>query len=280
MYVSGSPAAHSARWWPKPAFDGGYVLPIDSAESRSYGMSILYGCVAQSYSIHSDIRIKTDITDLDDIKALGIVNKIETKEYHYIDPSRRKADKTIGFIAQDIAQILPSAVNILTQIIPDELRYLDNFDWSFDADNNNILTINDLDIQSKEFTGKCKFSVTNDASGNDEQINIEIECLREEDRNTNRFKFEKIWKYIYLYGKEINDFHTIDKNQIFALYHSAIQELSRRNDAKTAKITELEGRCAEAEGRCAEAEAKNVELQTKITSMEADMAIVKEKLGL
>jgi hypothetical protein len=80
-------------------------------------------------------------------------------------------------------------------------------------------------------------------------------------------------EYVYFDGKEVTDFHTLDKNQIFALHHSAIQELSRRNDAKTAKNVELEGRCAEAE-------AKNVELQTKITTMEADMAIVKEKLGL
>ena len=45
---------------------------------------------------------------------------------------------------------------------------------------------------------------------------------------------------MYLWGKEINDFHMIDKNQIFALHHSAIQELSRRNDEKSAKILVLE----------------------------------------
>ena len=50
-------------------------------------------------------------------------------------------------------------------------------------------------------------------------------------------------------GKEVTDFHTIDKNQIFALHHSAIQELSRRNDklqqdndTKTSKIASLESR--------------------------------------
>ena len=40
--------------------------------------------------------------------------------------------------------------------------------------------------------------------------------------------------------KKSTDFHTIDKNQIFALHHSAIQELSRRNDQKTEKIQALE----------------------------------------
>ena len=61
--------------------------------------------------------------------------------------------------------------------------------------------------------------------------------------------WKKIKKLLYLkinikilhYGvKEVNDFHTIDKNMIFALHHSAIQELSRENDKKNRKIIELE----------------------------------------
>ena len=35
---------------------------------------------------------------------------------------------------------------------------------------------------------------------------------------------------VFFYGKEVNDFHALDKAQIFALHHSAIQELSRKND--------------------------------------------------
>ena len=33
---------------------------------------------------------------------------------------------------------------------------------------------------------------------------------------------------VFFYGKEVNDFHILDKAQIFALHHSAIQELSRK----------------------------------------------------
>ena len=46
---------------------------------------------------------------------------------------------------------------------------------------------------------------------------------------------------MYIFGeKEINDFHTIDKNMIFALHHSGIQELSRDNDSTKEKIERLE----------------------------------------
>ena len=43
--------------------------------------------------------------------------------------------------------------------------------------------------------------------------------------------FDEKWNNVFFYGKEVTDFHTLDKNQIFALHHSAIQELSRKHDA-------------------------------------------------
>ena len=41
-----------------------------------------------------------------------------------------------------------------------------------------------------------------------------------------------------MYGKEVNDFHVLDKNQIFALHQSAFQELSESNRLKD-EITTL-----------------------------------------
>ena len=113
----------------------------------------------------------------------------------------------------------------------------------------------DLDMSSN-FTGKGKFYVSNDPSGNDEVCKeVEIKEINTED-STPLFpktifvaEFDQSWNNVFFYGKEVTDFHTLDKNQIFALHHSAIQELSRRNDSlqqdvsiKTAKITSLETR--------------------------------------
>lgn len=86
------------------------------------------------------------------------------------------------------------------------------------------------------------------------------------DDDKKSFIFEKKWEKVFLYGKEVNDFHTIDKAQIFALHHSAIQELSRLNDTKTQEITELK--------------EKLLQLETENTQLKADMALVKQKLGI
>lgn len=53
---------------------------------------------------------------------------------------------------------------------------------------------------------------------------------------------------------------------LFIINIAAVKELSKENDAKTEKITELESRCTEAEA--------------KIAKLEADMKAIKAKLGL
>ena len=71
---------------------------------------------------------------------------------------------------------------------------------------------------------------------------------------------------MFFYGKEVNDFHTLDKNQIFALHHSAIQELSRKNDIKTTQITELQ--------------AENVAKTTEIAELKNEISLIKQHLGI
>ena len=196
--------------------------------------------VGQGYFAFSDKRIKTDISLVDDDTALKQVNALETYEYHYIDPGRRRSQKTIGFLAQDVAKIVPNAISIQTDCVPDEMRLIENPQWIENGDKYNLLF--DLDISSNN-TGKCRFYVSDDQNGNDE---IMIETKINEDKT---FTFDKKWNSVFLYGKEVNDFHNIDKNQIFTLHHSAIQELSRKHDAVVQENHELKERLAAIEAK-------------------------------
>uniref|UniRef100_A0A6C0BW70 Peptidase S74 domain-containing protein n=1 Tax=viral metagenome TaxID=1070528 RepID=A0A6C0BW70_9ZZZZ len=217
---------------------GGVIAPESTLHDESITIRSEYGILAGTYLfVKSDNRIKTDISLVDDDHALQQVNALESREYHYIDPKRRKTTKTIGFIAQEVKEVVPNAVNILTDWLPDEMRVITTPQW--DA---NVLTIVDLDMLVENLTGKCRFYVSNDPSGNDE-IKVEIESEKDASGNkTNQFKFEQQYTNVFFYGKEVNDFHTIDKAQIFALHHSAIQELSRRNDALVAENAQLKTR--------------------------------------
>ena len=222
--------------------------------SPSYALDV-NGDIGASGSIHapnymnpSDRRIKTEITNVDDDRALQQVNALESKEYHYI--SKRQKIKTVGFIAQEVKEVIPNAVLLCKDFIPDEMRTIAEPQWE-----GNVLTIPDLDM-SGAFTGKAKFYVSNEPSGNDEvckEVLIKEVHMNESTPLFPKTKFvaefEKQWDNVFFYGKEVTDFHTIDKNKIFALHHSAIQELSRRNtflreevSIKTNKITSIEVR--------------------------------------
>lgn len=182
------------------------------------------------YILDSDKRIKKDIENVPDNYALFQVNNIETKYYNYKDPVRTKQHKTVGFLAQDVKEILPNAVNIINDFIPDELRMLNNVTW-VEVENGWKLTVNDLNMEDNH-TGKCKF-IVNSPDGKVISINSVLDDKKS-------FIFSNKHDEIFLIGKEVTDFHSLDKNMIFALHHSAIQELSKKIDTKDNKIDELE----------------------------------------
>jgi hypothetical protein len=159
---------------------------------------------------NSDERIKTDITLIDDSRALQQVLDLESREYNYLDPKKKTEFPVIGFIAQEVKAVIPNAVSIQANWIPDELRLLEDLDWS-----ENILTV-DIDFEDNH-TGMCKFFVSEGEEEGEEEVSIE--CEKDEDGNkTNKYKFEKEWKHVFFHSKEVNDFHTINRDMIFATH--------------------------------------------------------------
>ena len=148
-----------------------------------------------SHNTSSDSRIKTDISLVVDDIALNRVNALESKEYHYIDPENcRRPMKTIGFIAQEVKDVVPNAVSLQTEFIPDEMRIITEPVWRR-RKQQLASGYSGLDM-SGAFTGKAKFYVSNDPSGNDE-VCKEVEL--EPDKKT--FVFDQRWNNVFFYGK-------------------------------------------------------------------------------
>src|SRR6056300_1325268 len=87
------------------------------------------GLGASWIAFHSDERIKKNIVDVPDNLALQQVRDIPCRYYEYIDFRAKGTDKTIGFIAQEVKEVLPMAVNKQIVTIPDEYRLLENISW-------------------------------------------------------------------------------------------------------------------------------------------------------
>ena len=218
-------------------------------------MVIDNGC---SLIISSDERIKVNIKDVPDDLALYQLRRIPCRYYRYKDWKIKGKEKTIGFIAQEVRQILPMAVKIRPCIIPNIYHQLNNENiiWEEITDSNNNIVyklhckeeiktklrnydaINEEDkyynLENLDVSGvKFKFIVN--------QGNAQYEEEREIIGNSDdSFTFKEKWKHVFCYGYEVQDFHSLDKSKLFALNFSATQEIDRQQQLDKARITELE----------------------------------------
>ena len=185
------------------------------------------------YVAYSDSRIKENIQDVPDDLSLQTLRAISCNYYEYKDKKSRGIEKTIGFIAQQVKEKMPMAVTLQRDWIPNEMRIIENPTWEELPDNKFKLTIPDLEDVSGNT--KYKFYVSNDVSGNDE-IMKESKTL---ENDTKSFVFNRSWNNVFLYGKEVNDFHTLDKQKLFTLNFSATQEIDKIQQKHKVEIAQL-----------------------------------------
>jgi hypothetical protein len=197
----------------------------------NYSIFGAYYVGAGGFVTTSDQRTKTDITVVDDGWALQKVRNIECKEYHYVDPKVKNNVKTIGFIAQEVEEQLPGAVNTITYFVPDELR--DIF----------FVTITNL----PDGKVKVKLPPINWSPEHTHRIKAYGKMDGEEETEITEFVdeencivIEKAYTHFHLYGKEVNNFKQLDKSKIFALHHSAIQQLDRNQQEDDQSIIALQ----------------------------------------
>jgi hypothetical protein len=201
-------------------------------------------------STNSDRRIKENIREVPDNLSLQKLRDINCVYYEYKDKEDRGDDSTIGFIAQQVREHIPMATHVITEFIPNEMRVLNDYSWSsilidnsdnlIDNSDNLIvsnkykLTIHDLSDNSGNQL--YRFFVSDDPSGNNE-TKLEIKSLENDPKS---FLFDQSWNYIFLYGKEVNDFHTLNKSKLFTLNFSATQEIDRIQQQEKTKVEALE----------------------------------------
>ena len=100
-------------------------------------------CGKNSYAL-SDRRIKKDILDINDNDALMKIMKIEPKTYNYIDTIQRTSSNVYGFIAQQIREVIPEAVEIISKFIPNVYKLVSINKNKFILDNHFDLNIDDI----------------------------------------------------------------------------------------------------------------------------------------
>lgn len=216
----------------------------------------------------SDIRIKEKILDVNDNKALKQIRDISCVYYEYKDKINRGSKPTIGFIAQQVNEHMPMAVSLQKDIIPNEMRIIENPQWKTLTDNSENatfkLTIPDLEDVSGN-TKYC-FYMSNDISGNDE-VKKEAKTLEDDPKS---FIFDQKWSNVFLYGKEVDDFHILDKQKLFTLNFSATQEIDR---IQQKQILDISLNKIDIETT----QLDLVEARTKISTLENEVTVLKNQ---
>lgn len=193
----------------------------------------------------SDERIKTNICDLQDDNALRMILNIEPKTYNYIDTLRQDVSerRVYGFLAQQIREVIPDAVKIQTEFIPNIFVVADY------NPEENIITLPNPILSSIPFhTSRVKCYDIRDATAasatSATMIIVEVvevispSSFKIKNLNTINNINNRINK-IFVYGTEVNDFHALNKEYINTLNVCAVQELHRKIESQQGEIREL-----------------------------------------
>jgi hypothetical protein len=176
----------------------------------------------------SDARIKTNIRDLQDDNALRMILNIEPKTYNYVD-TRMTTNTVYGFIAQQIRDVIPDAVKLQTEFIPNIFTVA-----SFDPIESAITFSDPIPAITVNSRLKC-YDMRNNLI-----IAVVVGVISQ---GSFRIRMNPIHTFrgakIFVYGTEVNDFHALNKEYINTLNVCAVQELHRKIVSQQDEINEL-----------------------------------------
>ena len=203
------------------------------------------GCDSIYFS--SDIRIKTNICDLEDDEALINLRKLKPKRYEYIDKIDRGGHSVYGFIAQDVREVFPEATRLETRHIPNIMGsgVISQNVITYYIRNTSTLTVGvnirvmgeDLDYTTATVTEIL----------NDKTFRVDDESLSELPDNST----------VFVYGTAVDDFHVLQKDAIWTIATAALQEVDRQIQAEKVKVSSLESSMADALARITALENAN-----------------------
>jgi len=189
----------------------------------------------------SDRRIKNNIVDVQDDAALQLFRRIQPKTYEYVDKIKKGTETVYGFIAQEVREVLPNATSLVTDTLPNL--------YTLVTVNGNILAIDPSKLEydaSGELFRKLKLIKEDNSECfvhilSVDETGIQIDEILEGDR-------------VFVYGQEVKNFHTLNKDAIWTVAAAALQEvdrqvqgLDRQLQAEKSKTTLLEERCSSLE---------------------------------
>ena len=214
------------------------VTNVSASRDTSFPKLDVYGGTYSGYAIytdnriacseiniHCDERIKTNTTQSNSKDDLETLLKIQVTNYDHKDPLTHGAAPQKKVLGQQVAAVYPQAVDTNNkEVVPDIMQ--------FTASNaNGEITLEDHKL-------KVGDNVRILYTQNEEDKEELFEVL---DVTETGFKVAiPAYEKIFVYGKQVNDFHIVDLDAISMLNVSATQELYKTIKILQDKVEQLE----------------------------------------
>jgi hypothetical protein len=224
----------------------------------------------------SDKRIKEKVSGSNTADDLKLLMRLNVTDYNYVDKVTKGSRLQKGFIAQEVKEVLPDAVNILpnSEFIPSIYSQSKSITRQDEGLMIELTMAHELKVGDRVrlLDGAVEFkeTVTEIPSSTSFKVkNTSIEA------NT-----------VFVYGKEISDMHTIEYDRIYTLGISATQELNKKLEAEMAKNqlleTESKKKIAELEKMLQTLKGENKKLSAEVTEtktkQEQEIAALKKQM--
>lgn len=198
----------------------------------------------------SDARIK-DIQGRSDSRAdLEKLLQVEVTDYFFKDRLSHGQRPQKKVIAQQVEKFYPQAISLHTDVVPDLFQKASIGDgW--------VSLATDLKVGERvRLLG---------AKAREDGVYEVLEV----GETGFRTAFQPEGAEVFVYGREVSDFRTVDYDAIAMLNVSATQELAKRLQAKDAEITKLQSANEALSKRLADLEARDTAMQARLTRLEA-----------
>ncbi len=177
----------------------------------------------------SDERIKTNISSLPNEYGLDIIRKLNPVSFQYKDKIEYGDVPHVGFIAQDIEKVLPYSVKKETDFIPN----IFSLATIGEHDSGSTLKL-DKKVDLEKTSEGSILKIYIDSDKNPQEVTIQTWT------DDTIFINETLsGKRAFVYGTRVSDKRTIDKDHIFTIAVSALQQIDVRVQSQQIEINEL-----------------------------------------
>ncbi|MBI3195313.1 MAG: hypothetical protein HYZ34_12735 [Ignavibacteriae bacterium] len=225
--INGSVHIGGYKWF--TAANYGYLNSNGStgtagSSTNDYSLLCDRRILASEFNAASDKRIKNISGVSNSIGDLSTLKKIQITDYKYIDNIGNGNKEIKKVIGQQVAEVYPQAVTKTTDFIPNVFEIASSVSFNEEKKELSITT-----NKEHEFAvgNKVRLIISKD----EKEVSQEFDVVAVSDNHTFSVTYEQPQNKVFVYGKQVDDFHVVDYEAIAMLNVSATQELAKQVEA-------------------------------------------------